>query len=45
MLNMNELRQQIEAQITWSIKMGLLPLNYRSSEAYYNMINELGNDS
>lgn len=43
--NMNELVKQIEAQITWSIKMGLLPLNYRSSEDYNNLIKSLRDDS
>lgn len=43
--NMNELQKQIEAQITWSIRMGLLPWNYRSSEDYNNLIKSLRDDS
>ena len=42
---MNELMKQIEAQITWSIRMGLLPLDYRSSEDYNNLIKSLRDDS
>lgn len=42
---MNELVKQIEAQITWSIRMGLLPWNYRSGEDYNNLIKSLRDDS
>lgn len=39
-----EILKQIEAQITWSIKVGLLPWDYRDSEDYNNLIKSMRNE-